>query len=138
MRQLLVCLISVILFSGCANNSVMKDIIDNQYEDKKIYADASASYVGEWVGDEKSSSMPIKITKNGKILMCVTKKNHINVNGKVYIENGDTMFIFNGGSKYKLDSVNNNIMILDYYGGKNKYYTGKVPDKCLEAFKNFE
>ena len=138
MRHLFVCLISVMLFSGCATNSAMKDIIDNQYEDKKIYADASAIYVGEWVGDEKSSSMPIKITKDGKILMCVMKKGHLNVNGKVYIENGDTMFIFDGGTKYKLDSVNNNLMILDYYGEKNKYYEGIVPDKCLEAFKNFE
>jgi len=70
--------------------------------------------------------------------MCVMKKNHMNVNGKVYIENGDTMFIFNGGSKYKLDSVNNDLMILDYYGEKIKYYAGTVPDKCLEAFKKFE
>ena len=138
MRHLFVCLISVMFFSGCATNSAMKDIIDNQYEDKKIYADASAIYVGEWVGDEKSSSMPIKITKDGKILMCVMKKGHLNVNGKVYIENGETFFIFEGGTIYKIISVDKESMLLDYYGDKYKYYAGIIPDKCLEAFKNLE
>ena len=138
MRHLLVGLISVWLLSGCMTNQKMQDIIDNQYEDKKIYADAGANYVGEWVGDEKSSLMPMKIKKDGNILMCATKKNQLNVNGKVYLENGKTMFIFEGGSKYTLESVENNVMILNYYGDKDKYYLGTVPDKCLKAFKDFE
>ena len=138
MRLLFVCLTSVLLFSGCNTSPAMKDIIDNKYEDKKIYADKNAIYVGEWVGEEKSSSKPIKISKDGKVLMCVMKKNIQNVKGKVYIENGETMFIFEGGTIYKLDSVNNDLMILDYYGDKIRYQSGIIPDQCLDAFKKFE
>ena len=116
----------------------MKDIIDNKYEDKKIYADKGASYVGEWVGEVDTSSKPIKITPDGKILMCVMKKNYHNVNGKVYIENGEIMFIFEGGTRYKFDTLKNDIMILDYYGEKIRYYSGIIPDQCLDAFKKFE
>ena len=138
MKFLFVCLISVFLFSGCNTSTAMKDIIDNKYEDKKIYADKSASYVGEWVGEVDTSSKPIKITPDGKILMCVMKKNYHNVNGKVYIENGETMFIFEGGTRYKFDTLKNDIMILDYYGDKIKYHSGIIPDQCLDAFKKFE
>ena len=129
---------SVFLFSGCNTSTAMKDIIDNKYEDKKIYADKSASYVGEWVGEVETSSKPIKITTDGKILMCVMKKNYPNVNGKVYIENGETMFIFEGGTRYKFDILSNDVMILDYYGEKIRYYSGIIPDQCLDAFKKFE
>ena len=138
MRIFFACLISVFLFSGCNTSTAMKDIIDNKYEDKKIYEDINAIYVGEWVGEEKSSIKPIKITKDGKILMCVMKKNYLNVKGKVYIENGEPMFIFEGGTRFKIDSVNNDLMLLDYYGEKIRYYSGIVPDQCLDAFKNFE
>lgn len=138
MRNLFVILISVLLLPGCTISPAMKDIIDNKYEDKKIYADKSARYVGEWVGEEETSSKPIKITEDGRILMCLIKKKYPNVNGKVYMENGETMFIFEGGSIYKLDSVNNDLMILDYYGDKINYHTGIIPDQCLDAFKKFE
>ena len=138
MKFLFVCLMSVFLFSGCNTSTAMKDIIDNKYENKKIHADKSASYVGEWVGEVDTSSKPIKITHDGKILMCVMKKNYHNVNGKVYIENGEIMFIFEGGTRYKFDILNNNIMTLDYYGEKIRYYSGIIPDQCLDAFKKFE
>ena len=138
MRPFFVCLFSVLLFSGCTTNPEMNDIINNQYEDIKIYSDSYAMYVGEWVGDEKSKLKPIKITKDGKILMCLTKKGSINVNGKVYIADGEIFLIFEGGTRYKIISVDKESMLLDYYGDEYKYYAGIVPDKCLEAFKNFE
>jgi len=137
-RPLFVFLFSVLLFSGCTTNPEMNDIINNQYEDVKIYSDSNARYVGEWVGDEKSKLKPIKITKDGKILMCLTKKGSVNVNGKVYIADGEIFLIFEGGTRYKIISVDKESMLLDYYGDEYKYYAGIVPDKCLEAFKNFE
>jgi len=137
-RPFFVCLFSVLLFSGCTTNPEMNDIINNQYEDVKIYSDSNARYVGEWVGDEKSKLKPIKITKNGKILMCLTKKGSVNVNGKVYIADGEIFLIFEGGTRYKIISFDKESMLLDYYGDEYKYYAGIVPDKCLEAFKNFE
>ena len=138
MRPLFVFLFSVLLFSGCTTNPEMNDIINNQYEDVKIYTDSTARYVGEWVGDEKSKLKPIKITKDGKILMCLTKKGSVNVNGKVYIADGEIFLIFEGGTRYKIINVDKESMLLDYYGDEYKYYAGIVPVKCLEAFKNFE
>jgi hypothetical protein len=70
--------------------------------------------------------------------MCVSKKKHDNVNGKVYIENGVTKFIFEGGTQYEFVSADDKHMTLDYYGEENRYYAGLIPDKCIEAFKNFE
>ena len=138
MRCLFVCLISVSWLYGCTNSQIMNDIINNQFDDKQIYADATAGYVGEWISDAEASANPLKITKDGRILMCVLKKKAENVDGKVYIEHGDTTFIFAGGTRYKVVSVDNNLMILDYYGKEHKYYAGIVPDKCVVAFKNFE
>jgi len=137
-RHLFVCLFLVFLFSGCTTNPEMNDIINNQYEDIKIYSDSGAMYVGEWVGDEKSKLRPIKILEEGRILMCVPKKGSVNVNGKVYIQDGEMFFIFEGGTRYKIKSVDKESMLLDYYGDEYKYHAGIVPDKCLEAFKNFE
>lgn len=138
MRHLVVCLLSVLIFTGCTTNREMNDIINNQYEDVKTYSDSNALYVGEWVGDEKSKLMPIKILKDGKILMCLMKKGFLNVNGKVYSQNGEIYLIFEGGTRYKIKNYDKESMLLDYYGDEYKYHSGIVPDKCLEAFKNFE
>ena len=137
-RHISLFLLSLLFCSGCNTNPQMNDIINNQYEDIKAYSDQNAIYVGEWVGDQETKLWPIKIGKDGKVLMCVAKKGHSNVNGKVYIENGETFIIYEGGTRYKIISVDKEIMNLDFYGDEFKYYAGTVPDKCLESFKNFE
>jgi len=114
----------------------MNDIADNQYNERQIYADPSAAYVGEWTAATDIGFRSIKVKADGKIKECLSPSSGT-TEGKVYIEEGSPAFMIKNGAKTQVVSIEEDLFYLNRYGEQEKYYAGPVPDACATAFKNF-
>jgi len=136
MKHIKYILLSVVLLAGCAFNQYQNDVVDNQYNEKQLYADSSAPYVGEWTASSNVGIRSIKIKEDGRIKVCLSPSSGTTF-GKVYLEGEKPAFIFQAGGKAQIISREKDILLLQIYGKEEKYYAGMVPEECKTAFSSF-
>ena len=124
------------LLLGCAQMKYQRDVSSNEYEEKMIYADANAAYVGEWTALTNVGVRSLKIKEDGRIKICLSPSTGTE-DGKVYFDNGTPAFIIETGAKVEIVSMNRDLLVLDVYGRLDKYYAGQVPEECAKVFKLF-
>jgi hypothetical protein len=130
----------VVLLSGCMPTQT------NQYQGTQNYADANASYVGEWTAGFGEGLTALKINKDGMVKVCSSNPAAMGMNGKVFEKNGRILIIFENGWLYKVYDMN-----VDYFMADSarqtatqpgtqrlKFNAGQVPEECIELFEKFE
>lgn len=139
MKNLLLIII-LVLFSGCALETpqFMQDQLNNQYFEKKVFADPNAYYIGEWTGATGPGLTAIKILENGKIKMCASNAHFGSSNGKIFKENEKIKMIFESGTQYEILSLKNDHLLVTVYEQEYKYYAGNVPERCIPIFSEFK
>lgn len=127
----------IYFFTGCASDSMMREILNNQYFEKTAHEDSKALYIGEWTAATPMKLTAIKINETGNIKMCTSKPQFEITNGKISKENEKIKMIFEVGFQYEVLAVHKDYLIIDYHGHEYKFYSGKVPDNCRDIFDRF-
>ena len=138
MKFLLIILSAGVVLAGCSYGRFQADVAENQYADKQIHAVSGAAYVGEWTASTKLGLRSIKILADGRAKVCLAGDGAGTTDGKVYLEKAKPALIFKSGAKVEILEANGDFLLLDIYGGQEKYYAGQVDESCQSAFVNFK
>ncbi|GEM_PF-2494446 len=138
MRKALSVVLAVFLLSGCLQARYYADVAENQYLLVPAHADRQAPYVGEWTAMTKIGVRSIKILGDGRAKICLAGEGAGTTDAKVYLDNGRPALIVNTGARVAILEANKEFLLLNIYGGEEKYYAGQVHQSCWSAFDNFK
>lgn len=137
MQKLLAVIAGVIFLFGCVQARFQADVAENEFAVKQAHADRQAVYVGEWTASTKLGVRSVKILGDGRAKICLAGDGAGTTDAKIYLDDGRPAMIVKTGAKVRMEEANKEFLLLDIYGGLEKYYAGQVHESCQSAFANF-